>query len=146
MTTGEGAVPPVDPWQRMTELGVLLDGVSKRLKEVSDAQAKDRASARRTRHLAVGLAVSIVLDVVLTVVVAVLTVSALNQNSDLHASQLASCADTNDTRAEQRQLWQYLFQLSGPPKTAAQKTQEQKFLTFVDGTFAPVNCAQVYKN
>jgi hypothetical protein len=84
--------------------------------------------------------------VVLTVVVALLTASALSQSSTLHASQLASCALSNETRAEQRQLWQYLFQLSGPPRTAAQKSQEQKFLGFVDSTFAPVNCTQLYKN
>jgi hypothetical protein len=143
-TAGDGATYPADLWGRITELADLLDKVSVRLQEVSTAQARDRAASRRTRHLAIGLAVSIVLDVVLTVVVALLTVSALSQNSTLHASQLASCASSNDTRAEQRQLWQYLFQLSGPPRTAVQKAQEQKFLSFVDSTFAPVDCAKVY--
>lgn len=141
-----GAPPPVDPWQRMTELGDLLDTVSKRLKTVADAQARDRESAHRTRQMAIGLAVSIILDVVLTVVVALLSVSALNQNATLHASQLASCATSNETRAEQRQLWQYIFQISGTPKTTAEKAREQQFLAFVNTTFAPVNCAAVYKS
>lgn len=145
MTAGDGEVPPVDVWTRLIELGELLDKVSTRLEIMTRAQAVDRASGRKTRRLAIGLAVSIALDVVLTAVVTLLTVTALNQNAVLHASQLASCATSNDTRAEQRQLWAYVFQISGPPKTAAARTQEQKFLAFVDTTFAPVNCAAVYR-
>jgi hypothetical protein len=130
---------------RLETLGMALGLVTSGLQAVTAAQVADRAAGRRTRQLAVGLGVSIVLDVVLTVVVTLLTLSALSQGETLHASQLANCASSNDTRAEQRQLWQYIFQLTGPPKTAAQKAGEQKFLAFVDLTFAPVNCTQAYK-
>lgn len=138
-TADEGGAQPADPLDRLDQLGTTLDAVSLRLTEVA-------ASSRRTRHLAIGLAVSIVLDVILTAVVTVLSVSALSQGADLHAAQLASCASSNDTRADDRELWQYLVQLSGPPKTAVAKAQEDKLLAFVDTTFAPVDCAKVYQN
>jgi hypothetical protein len=133
--------PSPDPWARVEAVATQLNSVAEHLKVVSAAQVKDRASSRRTRHLAVGLAVSLVLDVVLTVVVSVLTIVALNQSSTLHASQLAACAIGNQSKIEQQQLWGYLFQLSGGVKSAAEK----QFLTFVDKTFTPVNCAAVYK-
>jgi NAD-dependent oxidoreductase involved in siderophore biosynthesis len=139
MTADEGAQRPANPLERLDALGGTLDAVTKRLAQVAE-------SSRRTRHLAIGLTISIVLDVILTVVVTLLTVSALDQGTTLHASQLSSCAISNQTRVEQAQLWQYLFDLSGPPKTAQAKAAEQKLLTYVDKTFAPVNCAQVYKN
>jgi hypothetical protein len=125
---------PEDPWQR-------LEVVAKQLAVVADRLAQVADTARRTRHLAIGLTVSIVLDVALTVVVTLLTVSALSQGTTLHASQLAACAIGNQNKLEQQQLWGYLFNLTGGPKTS----EEKQFLTFVDKTFAPVNCAQVYK-
>lgn len=129
----------------MTELGQLLDAVSRRLQAVAEAQVRDRERAHRTRQLAVGLAVSLVLDVVLTVMVTVLATSAFSQGSTLRAAQLSSCAADNVTRADQRQLWQYIIQLSGPAKTEAQRQQAQKFQAFVSTTFAPVDCAAVYR-
>lgn len=144
-TAAEGSPPPADPLARMEELGRALNEVAANLATEREAWQKVAAEGRKTRHLTIGLAVSIVFDVVLTVVIAILTVNALDQGSTLHASQLASCSISNTTRVEQQQLWVYLFQLSGPPKTAQAKAQEQKFLAYVDKTFAPVNCAQVYR-
>jgi hypothetical protein len=126
--------PVADPWAQMVVLGETLDKVAERLQDVA-------AKGRRTRHLAVGLTVSLVLDVVLTVAVTLLSLSALDQGATLHTSQLAACSIGNQSKVEQQQLWGYLFQLSGGAKTSAQK----QFLTFVDKTFEPVNCAQVYK-
>lgn len=124
LTAGEDGVSPLDK----------LDLISKRLLEVA-------SSGRRTRHLALGLAVSIVLDVALTVVVTLLSVSALDQGATLRASQLSACAMGDQSRAEQIRLWDYVFQLSGGAKT----DQQKEFLVFVEKTFAPVNCAQLYK-
>ena len=67
--------------------------------------------------------------------------TAVNQGSSVHQSQLAGCAISNQTRADERQLWSYLFQLSGGTKSP----QAKKFLVFVDKTFAPLNCSQLYK-
>ena len=70
-----------------------------------------------------------------------LSVTALNQGTTLHASQLAACAIGNQGKVEQQQLWGYLFDLSGGARTA----EDKQFLAFVDKTFAPVDCAAVYK-
>lgn len=141
MTAGDGEVQPADPWERLEVVARQLNQVAERLRDVSAAQVKDRAASRKTRHLAVGLTVSIVLDVALTVVVSLLTISALNQGTTLHASQLAACAIGNQTRVDEEQLWDYLFDVTGGVKTA----QEKQFLGYVDKTFAAVDCAAVYK-
>lgn len=97
--------------------------------------------SRRTRKIIWGLVISIVLDVALTVVIGFLTASALHANSTLHESQLNACALTNQSRAENLGLWDYLFHLAGGAKTPADKL----LLARVDKTFAPEDCAAIYK-
>jgi hypothetical protein len=126
---------------RLEALSAQLTEVAGTLAVVAENEAATAARERRTRHLAIGLAVSLVLDIVLTVVVSVLSVTALSQNATLHASQLSSCSLSNTTRADERLLWSYLFDLSGKPASAEVK----KFLAYVDTTFAPENCAALYK-
>jgi len=162
MATGEGdrlpdGVPgmPVpggpDVFARLDRLGESLAGVAASLAEVAKSAQETRALAmrvdaysRRTRRLTTGLIISLVLDVTLTVVVTLLSISALDQGSALHGSQVAACAISNQTRVEQEQLWTYILQDAAPPKTAAQKAADDKFLAHVRATFAPVNCTAVY--
>jgi len=129
----EGALPEA-VLARMEEVSHALGDVSRRLQAVAE-------SSKNTRRLAIGLAVSIFLDVALTIIVTLLSLSALSQGSTLHQSQLAACSITNQSRIEQRALWGYLFQLTGGVKTL----QEKQLLNYVDKTFAPENCAVIYK-
>jgi len=167
MTAGEGdRLPPEEvpglpdplelaamaPLDQLASLGRSLAEVAASLALVAESAKQTRALAvrleaysRRNRQLTVGLTVSLVLDLALTTVVTLLSLSALNQGATLHTSQLAACAISNQTRVEQEQLWAYIFQQAAPPKTAAEKAVAQKFLAHVDATFAPVNCAAVYK-
>lgn len=138
MTDGSEPVLEGDNLARLQQLADTLNEVVKQLAVVADA-------GRKTRRLTVGLTVSFVLDMILTVVVTMLTFSALNQGSTLHASQLAACAIGNQTRAAEQSLWIYVVQISPPPKTAAQAAVTQKFLAHVSTVFAPVNCEVVYK-
>lgn len=138
MTDGSEPVLEGDNLARLQLLADTLNEVVKQLAAVA-------AAGRKTRRLTVGLTVSFVLDMILTVVVTLLTLSALNQGTAQHASQLAACAVGNQTRVAEQSLWAYVVQISGPPKTAAQLATEQKFLAHVDTIFAPVNCAAVYK-
>lgn len=137
---------------RLEQLGGLLDKVAAQLAEVAKSAAETRALAvkvethsRRTRTLALGLAVSFTLDIVLTVVVTLLSVGALNQGATLHASQLTACAIGNQARTQQITLWNEVLALSAQSPNANQKTDEA-FKQFIVKTFAPVNCAEVYKN
>jgi hypothetical protein len=134
MTADEG-LPPADVLGRLENLSRALDGVAARLQEVS-------ISGRQTRRLAVGLAVSFALDIVLTVVVTMLSLSALSQGATIHASQLSACSIGNQTRVQEQQLWAYLFQLGGGVKTP----QQRQALAYIQKTFAPVDCAALYKN
>jgi hypothetical protein len=137
MTSSDAGEPLPDPiLAQLKELTDKLDEVASKLATVAGRE-------RRTRQLAWALAGSFVLDIILTVVVAILTVSAIHQGSSVHQSQLATCAISNQTRADERQLWSYLFELSG--KGAADNPQAKKFLVFVDKTFAPLNCSALYK-
>jgi hypothetical protein len=139
MAPEEGAPEPVLPeavLARMEALGEALNDVSQRLQTVSE-------NARNTRRLAVGLTVSLILDVLLTVTVTLLSLSALNQGTVLHQSQLTACSLTNQSRAEQRALWSYLFQ-QDVRATAKERQREQQLLQYVDKTFAPENCSALY--
>lgn len=138
MTDGSEPILEGDNLDRLQQLANTLSEVVRQLAAVADA-------GRKTRRLTVGLAVSFALDMILTVVVTLLTLSALNQGSAQRASQLAACAVSNQTRIAEQSLWAYVFQVSAPPKTAAQLATERKFLEHVDTIFAPVNCAAVYK-
>lgn len=118
---------------RLEALGESLNDISRRLAKVAEA-------SRNTRRLTIGLGISLVLDVLLTVTVTLLSLSALNQGSVLHQSQLAACNLSNQSRVENKALWGYLFQLSGGVKTS----QERLLLNYVNKTFAPENCTKLY--
>lgn len=135
MTTSESAFP-AGMLDRLEQLGTQLDGVADKLGEVDVA-------ATRTKHLAWGLAVSFGLDIVLTIVVTILTIGALSQSSSIHASQLAACAISNQTRAEERTLWGYLVSVS-EESPSANKGELVKFQQFVNKTFSPLDCQQIY--
>jgi hypothetical protein len=130
---GDGALSEPE-LARLEAISDTLDRVSTRIETVAGRE-------RTTRHMTWWLAGSFALDIVLTIVVTILTISAIGQSSSLHQSQLAACAIGNQTRTEQLQLWEFLFKLTGGAKTP----QEQKLLKFVQHTFTPVNCAQVYR-
>lgn len=138
MTDGSEPVLEGDNLDRLQQLADTLSEVVRQLAAVAE-------TGRKTRRLTVGLTVSFALDMILTIVVTLLTFFALNQGSQLHGSQLAACAITNQTRAEEQSLWAYIFQTAAPPKTAAEQVTEQKFLAHVDAIFAPVDCASVYR-
>jgi hypothetical protein len=124
----------------LDKLGALtteLGRVAERLDSVASRE-------KRTRRLSWVLAISFALDIILTVVVALLTVSAVNQASSIKSSQLAACAIGNATRADERALWGYLVQLSDK-NPGTNQSELQKFDAFVNKTFAPVNCSQVYQ-
>jgi hypothetical protein len=144
----DDAALPGAALERLEQLGQLLSEVTEQLAAVARSAAEARALAvrvdrysRRNRQLGFALGGSFVLDIVLTVVVTILSIGALNQNATIHASQLTACAIGNQGRASQEQLWAYLFQLTGGVHTPQQKAA----MAFVDKTFAPVNCAEVYK-
>jgi hypothetical protein len=130
---------PDDVLARLEVISTQLEGVATRITDVAEVNRKEN---QRTWRFTIGLCASLGLDLVLTVVVTVLSLAALHANATLHSSQLTACAIGNQTRAQQRVLWQHLVAESKTPPTAEIKS----FLDFVNKTFAPVSCSDVYKN
>jgi hypothetical protein len=128
--------PPANDLDRLDALGLTLNHVLERLDRVASRE-------RTTRHLTWGLATSLVLDIALTIIVSVLTIMAISQGYTLHASQLNSCANGNETRAAQRTLWSYVITTTEKTSHANQSTLNS-FEQFVDRTFANVNCSKLY--
>lgn len=100
--------------------------------------------SRRTRKLIWGLALSIVIDIALTVIIAFLTASALNANSTLHKAQLTACGIGNQSRLQQIRLWDEVLAVS-KPANAHEAQVDRQFRAFVSTTFAPVDCAKLYR-
>jgi hypothetical protein len=146
MTPGDGEAPPGQPGGEMLSAAVLarLEAMSDTLVKVAGRLETVAARERRTRRLTLGLVVSIVLDVTLTIVVSVLSANALSQGSTLHKSQLAACAIGNQTRRGDVELWGYVLKLSAKSPDSNQ-AQLRMFKAFVDKTFAPVDCAKLYR-
>lgn len=112
-----------------------------------------RDLGQRNRRLIWGLAVSLILDVLLSVAVAVVAVkstdaadrateatSLANRNRQ---TQVATCLASNDTRAANIQLWNYVLDLAakGNPNPTPQQTERIKqFKTYLAEVFAPRDC------
>jgi len=142
VTEDSGLPGPDAVLARLDMLTESLGVVATQLGRVSELFTRTR---RQGIRIVAGLAVSFVMDVVLTIVVALLSVSSLSQASAIHVSQLTACSIGNESRVAQIQLWGYVLQLAGSPKTPAEEERDRKFLAYVNRTFAPVNCAQLYK-
>jgi hypothetical protein len=66
----------------------------------------------------------------------------------VHQSQIDNCVAGNQTKVQQAQLWDTLFDLAakgstGPPSAQTQKLTAE-FLGDVKATYAPVDCAARY--
>ena len=135
---------PADDGALSAEVLDRLDSMTGALATVAGQLEKVAARERRTRLLAMGMLASFVLDIVLTVLVTVLSVNALSQASAVHQAQLAACASSNQIRAEQIMLWNYVVQLSSQSPNS-NPAALHKFEAFVRKTFAPVDCAKIYR-
>ena len=145
-------------------LTAALDGLSERLDAVNEnSEERDKALTaygRVNRHRIWISYLAIAADVILTVVVALFAVqsgdadthantanaratAAAAATSAEHAALISSCDESNQERAQELAIWEYLFNAS-KPTSAHQAAQIASFMKIVDAAFAPKNCAQVY--
>lgn len=87
------------------------------------------------------VAISVVFDIVLSII---LGFAVLQINHNAYAVHL-TCLSGNTFRANERALWDFVFQLpANPNETSAEKafreSQTDKFTAFLDKTFAPRTC------
>jgi hypothetical protein len=121
--------PPADPL-------AALAGVVKELQATRDEIVRLRTYGRRNRTF-------IVFDIVLTVLLTVLgggVVHAIQSAGQANSAQLALCQAGNVSRAQQINLWEFLINLSPPPKTKQGKEVLTKFEAHLRSAFAPRNC------
>lgn len=96
------------------------------------------------------LAISLVLDLLLTIgfgFVTVRTNRLANQAENNRDSILRNCITANESRANNKKLWDYLFvQTASNPRTPQQAEAIAEFRDFVNETFAPRDCHSEISN
>ena len=118
----------------------------------------DQNTLRRQLRLTIG---SLIADVILTLATVVATMVAFialngaqrNQATiaELHAGNVSACQLGNQTRAAEVALWEHVAAISKPQpgESAAQRRRRAQvlaaFLTYVHKTFAPRDCAAIYR-
>ena len=154
-TPQDAAVPPtasetVDAADRLTAALAAMTGQLEAVNKRLDLAEK---AARRSRRIIVGLVISLVLDVTLTILVTVFALQAHDASAQasatveqLHASEVATCESSNQTRSQEITLWGHLAAVSKPapgetPKEiAANKQAVDQFLMYVAKVFRPRDC------
>jgi hypothetical protein len=122
-----------DPLKTARDLQGALENMTKQLRQV-------RTSLRRSKRVLAALTVSLVIDVLLTIVVSITAAA-------LHSTQVSACQQGNQTRSKEVLLWTHLAALSITPQTTAkQRAADDQLLAFIRVTFAPRNCAVIYKS
>lgn len=115
--------------------------------DLSEAVATLVKDAHKRKKQVRLLAVSICLDLLLTVglgFISIETHGIATKSESNQAALLKSCETTNDARASNKVLWDYLLNLPTPNvPTLQQKEVRDQFSTFVDKTFAPRDCSSV---
>jgi hypothetical protein len=140
-----------DPIAAANALANALDTLRDELAE-SNAQANARLDAqttygRRNRRMIWVLVGSVVFELLLTVVIAFVAVQAGNASDKAtraHDQQVATCQTTNEARANNKKLWDYLLDLPpATPRTSVQDEQLDSFRAYVGRTFAPRDCTKI---
>lgn len=61
-----------------------------------------------------------------------------------HQQQVATCLSSNEARAKNIQLWEFVFKLTATPEqTPEQKARVAKFRAYLYDTFAPRDCSKI---
>jgi hypothetical protein len=118
------------------------DAIDKSNKAIADLAA----SGRRTKHTVHLVMVSVGLDIALSIATIFLGHVALTASHRASVASttnkmtiVATCKNSNDVRADDVKLWNYIVKLT-PPKTAAAQKQSDNILAFVATTFAQRQC------
>ena len=66
--------------------------------------------------------------------------------AQLHAAEVSSCRQGNQTRADEIALWDHLDALAtGPTTTARQRKEDNELLAYIRLTFAAKDCQAAYR-
>jgi hypothetical protein len=128
-------------------------GLTGALTDMTDQLKKVADYGQESRKMIWALAVSLTLDLILTIVVAFFAIEAHDADTSATAArQIAAvaqhdnlnlCLSSNVARAQQVGLWDYLFNLAGPARTAEGAKLDAEFKHHLQVVFAPRDCAKV---
>jgi hypothetical protein len=131
---------------RLTEVAVAWRAEAQELR--SDLNQQGRFG-RNNRRWIYGLIFSLMIDVILSVSVLALAVTASNNSSETKRnrdSQIATCRATNQSRVDNKQLWEFFIQLLVPDETkvdAKTKTALVRLHAKLDSTYTLRDCDNI---
>lgn len=126
----------------LTESNTALSAQLELLKAESTAHQR---YGHRNRAMIWTLAVVVVLILAAGIVVNGVQVSnASDLARQVHATQVSTCQQSNTTRAQNIELWEYLLAIPpATPPTSAQRKQREQFRQFLHTVFAPRDCSKI---
>jgi hypothetical protein len=138
-------VPPGRLLEAVEALTASNDAVSGQLEALKRESAAHRRYGRRNRHLIWCLAAVVVLLLTAGVVINFVQASrASDLAKQVHAAQVSTCQQSNVTRAQQLQIWDYVLAVPQPtPPTAEQQKIRADFRAYVHRVFAPRDCSHL---
>lgn len=135
---------PIAVAQAMT---TAMEGLANQLDALNSQVEAQRAYGRRNRRGIWVLGVSMAVDLALTVGVVISLAQSSNASdkaSQVRTQQIVTCQASNEARANNKKLWEYLLALPPTsPRTEKQVRQIADFRAFVDKTFAPRDCTRI---
>jgi hypothetical protein len=128
-------------------LTASMDGLAQQVGVLNAQVDAQESYGHRNRRMIWGLVAALFLIAVLTVAVAMVAVQADHASgkaTQVRTQQISACVSSNEVRANNKRLWDYLFSLPPTkPRTTEQDTQIQNFRAFVNKTFAPRDCSKI---
>lgn len=139
------------------EIVNALSDLTTQVETFNEQVAQLKKQRRRDRAKIVALAISVVLDVILSVVVTWFAVQADNASNEakqassaasLNAvNQKATCISSNEARATQTKLWNYVLDVSSRnPERQTDPAVVEQFREFIRVSFAQRDCDNPIRN
>jgi hypothetical protein len=126
--------------QEAERLAVAVDKLNE---DMADQVTALSLVAKRNRFLIEVLGVVVALLILVSVglgFVALQTNRALDTAEQNRSNARLTCLVSNETRAAQIQLWEYVLSLPTGPQTPERKERIRQFRLYLNQVFAPRNC------
>jgi outer membrane murein-binding lipoprotein Lpp len=121
------------------------DAVSDQLEKLKAESVSHRRYGLRNRHLIWLLAVVVVVLLLAGIIINAVQASKANDLArQVHETQVSNCQQSNVTRVQQIQIWDYVLAVPpATPPTAAQRKIRADFKAYVHRVFAPRDCDKI---
>lgn len=138
-----------DPPPPDNNLSAQVQNLANRAEALTDEAARLHQYGKRNRHLIRGVIISLAFDLLLTcggLWVAYRANQAHDAATQVHQVQVSTCVATNQTRAQNAQLWYdivLIAEQNATQRTAKQRQQIDQFKAQINTVFAPRDCSKI---